>query len=594
MGAMITHSENMRLRTLFLTVGLSLLVLAIAGCGLTPQHAPRASNQWSNGKLVGTTLLNNQVAFQIDDAGHSFMVWVGLEHELHFAHLDERAKVVVEKPLDLRTHSPQKPQLLLDPSGGLHLTWLDREEENPQLFYARLSTDGQVIQGATVLSLPEQRVAHSSMALDPVGRTIQVFWSDNSVTRPGCYHAALDGSGAIAVAAETLIADGMWPVAQADRQGFIHLAWRVEGDLDREEKTRFRYAVYDPQRRALGPDIVAGEPLALASMFGGAVTNAKFSGPWLGLDERSVYLAWMLEVRERGEYVAFTFYRAFPQPVLAQRGSAGSFDYPLPEVTGEAVHVRGVDPTMTGHPQFLAGQPARQVLSCFTLVQGPGNLETLQIAVMDAQPGQVAGQEIVSASRGASLRPNVAITPDGYLHLVWIDTSGFERYQVVYASTSPQAKAALNRITAYEVVDRILSTAMSAVSALFFIPMVLGWMFVPVLWLIIFTWTTHESEVSDPHGPIGLGVAMLLQLAVKLFLFPSLLTRLSFPPLFSPLLSDLLGRWILPLLLAALSAGVVWAYRKRTRNQSILMAYLIYAVADSLLTLIIYVTLPMG
>jgi hypothetical protein len=35
--------------------------------------------------------------------------------------------------------------------------------------------------------------------------------------------------------------------------------------------------------------------------------------------------------------------------------------------------------------------------------------------------------------------------------------------------------------------------------------------------------------------------------------------------------------------------GAVWVYLKRTHSQSIFAAYLIYAVVDSLLTLIIYV-----
>ena len=221
------RSENALLRPpLTLVVGLTLLALVATGCGLAPSHTERASDQWSNGKLVGTARLNNPVALQVDEAGNnSYVVWVGLEHELNFARLDEHAEVVVQQSLDLRVNSPLKPQLLLDPTGRLHLTWLDRWEPNQQLFYALLSADGQVIREATVLSSPEQRASHSSMVLDPAGQTVEFFWSDNVSTRPGCYHAALDWSGAVVVPAEMLIPEGLFPVAQADRQGFVHLAW---------------------------------------------------------------------------------------------------------------------------------------------------------------------------------------------------------------------------------------------------------------------------------------------------------------------------------------------------------------------------------
>jgi len=570
---------------------LILLALVATGCGLTPTTTPRASAQWSNGKLLGTAILNNQVAFQVDEAGNSFMVWVGPEHELNFARLNERAEVVVQAPLDLRINSPMKPQLLMDTTGQLHLTWLDRQELTMQLFYARLSADGEVIQEATVLSPPERRVTHSSMVLDPAGQTVELFWSDNVYIRPGCFHAALDWSGAVVVLAEMLIPDGLLPAAQVDRQGFVHLAWRVEPEA---EKPKFHYAVYDPQRRAPGSDIVASQPLIQMSLLGGPTAGAAFDGPWLGLDESSVYLAWVLEVRERGEVMDFTFYQAFPQPTLSQREGTATFDYPPPEVVGQAVHVQGVDPSLTGQPRFLEGQPTHQVLACFTQVPGPGNTETLQIATIDVRAGQIEGQEIVNASRGASVRPSVATDSQGNLHLVWIDTAGFQRYHVVYASTSPQAKETLNRITTYEIVNDVLSAVMRFFSALFFIPIVLNWILIPLGWLVLFTLTTRESDISDPHGRRALGLAVLLQLGAKLFFFPDLLSRSPLASMLSPLLGLILGRWILPLLLAAISAGLMCAYLKRAHSQSIFVAYFIYAAVDSLLTLIIYVAPLMG
>jgi len=567
------------------------LALVTAGCGLAASHTPRASARWSNGKLLGLATLNNPVALQVDEAGHSFVVWIGLEHELHFARLDERAEVVAQGPLDLHGKSPLKPQLLRDPTGRLHLAWLDRVERGLQLFYARLSADGEVIQDPTALSPPEQRATHSVMVLDPVGRTVELFWSDNVSIRPGCYHAAVDWSGAVVVPAEVLIPEGILPAAQTDRQGFVHLAWKVEAE---GEKPEFRYAAYDPQRRALGPDIGVSEPLVEAAMIGRPTAGVAFDGPWLGLDESSVYLAWVLEVRERGEVMDFTFYQAFPQPALGERQATGPFDYPPPTVPGEAVHVQAVDPSLTGHPRFLEGQPTRQVLAYFTQVTGRGNVETLQIGALDLQAGRIQGQEIVSASRGASLRPSVAIDGQGDLHLVWIDTAGFERYRVVYASTSPQARETLNRITAYDVVDRVLSAVMGVFSALFFVPIVLSWVFIPIGWLAIFTLATHESEVSDPRGRTAVGLAMLLHLGAKLLFFPGLLTRFPLSSLVSPSVGLLLGRLILPLLLALISAGLVQAYLQRGRSQSIFAAYFVYAAVDSLLTLVIYVVPLMG
>ncbi|MGD8996836.1 MAG: hypothetical protein PVH80_01905, partial [Anaerolineae bacterium] len=389
-------------------VALTVLALVVAGCGPGPTNTPRASERWSNGKLVGTAILNNPVALQVDEAGNALLVWVGPEHELTFARLNENAEVLVQKALDLGNGSSQEPQMVLDTGGGLHLTWLDKVGQGYRLFYARLSPDGEVVQAATAVSPAEQRVAHSWMVADPVGRTVEIFWSDDVASRPGCYHAALDWSGDVVLPAETLISDGLFPVAQVDQKGYIHLAWRA----NLENTPQFRYAVYDPQRRALGPDVVVGRPSIQMGMLGGPTAGAQFDGPRLGLDESWVYLAWVLEMRERDRR-DFTFYVAFRQPELGPRDASDALDYSPPQVEGDAVHVQGGDPAHTAHPQFLDGQPSRQVLTGFTQAPGPVNMETLQIVAVDLQPGEVAGQEIVSASRGASLRPSAVTDSNG-------------------------------------------------------------------------------------------------------------------------------------------------------------------------------------
>lgn len=588
--AEMTRVDSLVSRSLGLAVVIVTMAgLAATGCGLAASHTARASEDWSKGKLTGTAILNAPVAMAVGGEGSVFLVWVGPEHALTFARLNERADTVVERTLALGSDSAQKPQLAMDSDGKLHLVWLDKGEEGMGVFYARLSAGGEVTQEAIAVTPPEQRAAHTSMVLDPMARTVEIFWSDSAPSRPGCSHATLAWSGDVVRPAELLVADGLFPVAQVDRLGYIHLAWRVEAG----DTPQFRYAVYDPERRTLGPEVVAGRPSMQMGMLGGPTAGARFDGPRLGLDGSSVYVAWVLQMRER-ERRDLTFYAVFPLPELPPRGGAGVFDYALPQVAEEAVLVEAGDPAMTGHPQFLDGQPTQQILTCFTHVSGPGNVEMLQIAAVRPLPDRIEGQEIVNRSRGASLRPTAAIDSRGERHLVWIDTAGFGTYNVVYASTSPQAKETLNRVTAYDVVNRVLNTVTSVITSLFFIPLALIWMSVPVVWLVAFALVTQVNEVRDGEGVIGLGVAMLLQLGVKLLFFGGLLSRFPSTSAVSPSLDLLVGRWLFPVLLAAVSAGVVWLWMRRSRGRSVFAAYFLYAAIDSLLTLVVYVALPMG
>jgi hypothetical protein len=387
-----------------------------------------------------------------------------------------------------------------------------------------------------------------------------------------------------------IIENGLLPSAQIDRDGYVHLAWRIQA---RNERTEFYYAVYDPQRRTLGREFLITEPIAQMAMLGGPTAGVSFDGPWLGLDQTHVYLAWTLEVRERGALQDYTFYQAFRPPDLPVRDLAEPFSYPHIVVTAETVQIQGVDPTLTGQPAFLAGQPAEQTVSCFTQVAGRSNLETLQVAVVALAPRLVEGQEIVTASRGASVRPSIAMDSQGHLYVAWIDTAGFERYQVLYSSNAPQVKEVLNRITTYDVVDRILGGLMSAVSAVFFIPVTLLWMILPVGYLIVRSMARSDIDFAQLAGRRVVLIAMGLQLLSKLFLAPSLLDRFPWAPLLPSTLGAVLGRWIVPTALAGIAAWLAWLIGRRTKSDSIFVPYFVFAAIDAALMLIIYVVVPL-
>ena len=588
-------------RLVSLATGLGLLAWAIAGCGLIPRHVPRASDQWSNGALLGTAILNNQVALQVDRAGNCAIVWVGLAHKLHFARLDRQGEIVDQRSLELRSDAAQKPRLLMDSAGQLHLTWLESHGEEKGLCYAQINDRGHVVIPPVRLTGPGDKVGHSRAVLnEPAGR-IEVFWSDSVSSTPGVYHLALDLQGKIVAPSSLIVPQGLKPDAQMDGDGFVHLVWS-QGTTTKEKK--IFYAVYDPAGHFMS------EWTEIASFV--VAPGQVLHGPIAGIDKENGYIFWAIESRARESMVSHAFHTTFSLGQLERRTVAeiqapdqdapqfdpdrGRFNYyytPPHEGGSGMVPLSVADTDFLASPSATGGQQAELAVAFNARVYAR-NTDALQIAVLTFREGRLVNSQIVNDSQAASLQPNVATDANHNLHLVWIDTAGFNRYQVVYASTSPQVKATLNRMTIYDVVNKVLSMAMSAVSALFFIPLVLGWMLVPMGWLLISTLSTSASEVSDRRGQIALGVAMLLHVGGKQLFFPSLLARFSFAPLLPSSAGLFLGRWILPLLLAALSAVVMWAYLKRARSPSILIAYLIYAAVDALLTLVIYVGLATG
>ncbi len=260
-------------------------------------------------------------------------------------------------------------------------------------------------------------------------------------------------------------------------------------------------------------------------------------------------------------------------------------------VSNDPVYIRGSDPALTGQPRFLSGQPDEQTLVYYTHVVGPGTMENLQIAVAKVSPTEIQPQEVVNATSSASLHPSVDVDERGYVHVVWIDTAGFERYNVVYASNAPQIRQELNRITTYDVVDRILGTVINVFSALFFVPVVLSWLILPVAWLAVFSMVSGSADMDDPRALRAFVAAVILHLGAQLFLFPDLLSRFSLGDLLSPPTTELMGRWVVPVVLALVSVAAAWLWRKRVDSPSAFGSYVVFALADSILALLIYVAL---
>lgn len=556
--------------------------LLLTGCDTSVARTPRMSDAWSKGLPLGLASLNNRTGLAVEQGGSVCAVWVDLDRNLRFVRLDDRAHVEVDRALALETNRPQQPLLALDGDGQLHLIWLDTGAGGLQLFYARLSPRGEVFQSATALSSSALEAGRTAMVVDPLGGTVEVFWSDTSPSHPGIYHAALDAESSVVLPQELLIPDGLWPAAQIDSQGFVHLAWQTR---DSTGVTQYHYAVYDPQGRALGPDMVVIEPGLEPGLLGRPTARGRFDGPWLGLEDDLAYLTWVLEVREPGTLSALTFYRTFSLPPLQRPLPAGAFTYPLPQVTDPPVHVQAAAPTVTGDPQFLPGQPDSQRLAIYTLAQGPRTLEMLQSGVVELQGGQIIGHEVVSATPGASLNPAIAADGQGYLHLVWIDTAGFNRYQVIYASTAPQVRGVLNRVTAGEVLDSVLSFGMGAISLIALAPLALLWILPPFAMLVIYTMATQESGLEQRRSVVMLAVSILAMTAIQV----GTMASVTGGALGSMMPSALLEvGWLIALLTSGLGVGAMVLFLRRTDYQTIFGGFLVYAGVNVLLFALVY------
>jgi hypothetical protein len=202
--------------------------------------------------------------------------------------------------------------------------------------------------------------------------------------------------------------------------------------------------------------------------------------------------------------------------------------------------------------------------------------------------GEIKGYQL-PITLGRTLRPTGVIDTSGNVHLAWLNSGGFGRYEVYYASTSDAVKTTLDPLTVQDWAIDILSFAWAMAPALgFFPPVFLLWSFASFIWIVLFYFVKVEGGLDRRPARIALIVAIVLYLFSKLFLMPGPLFFAPFQDSLPPNLQYLpiIGTPIFTLLVAL---GAVWLYFRRTDYRSLLAAYAIFVITDAVLSLAIYV-----
>jgi len=592
------------------------MLLVLDGCDVASDLSDKPSPDWSRGLRLGVSPLNQPVALQVDGEGHTHLVWYTKAEEvskLHYAQLDDQAKVVMERDLNIPLFDPHKPQLLLDRQGNMHLAFLAREEGAKSLFHFLLGYDGEVLSEPTRLSPPTSggdkggEVKDYQMCLGQEGR-IEVFWSD----KEGIVHLGLDGRGEVISAPTLIVPRGMNPSAQVDRAGTIHLAWFQEPSPQSQE---LYYTALQGLGQRPSPNEVKGTKL---TQFGTGM-SAGLYGPVLGLDMGNVYIFWALEQRAGLEV-----------------GTAKSFYVSFPLGSGQArltpTRVNIVNSDFVTMPSVAGGQQ-NELAAMFTVWLGPSDLRTttkspsllsvgkptMQLAMGVFTESKVRGYQLAAETGSFSLRPNLVVDPalrqpfdpstlpfDSAqdklragsaqdkaqdtalsLYLTWLDTAGFGRYDVYYASTSPEAKAWLDRTHPKDVLLKAADLALGMLSGLALLPLVALWLFLPLLLLVLFYVFVGEEELELRRVKVALGIAIVLYMGVKLVILPSSLLHFSFLDQVPSQLSSVLVSGV-PLIILALAVAAITAYQRRAERATLFPAFLIFAATDALLSLVIY------
>ena len=570
------------------TLGALCLVLIVTGCQAAAPKTRKTLSEWSRGQQLGITGLNQRVEMVSDqDALH--LVWVAAEgRTLHYTRLDRAGRVQVSTDVALAGAHPSSPRLSISADGSLRLMWTDNPRIPRALFFARLSSDGQLLGEPELLSQDGVRVSDYDLAHNP-DDSLDIFWATEVPTDGGIYHLQVLADDRVGEANHLMVGNAAKPNLQVDRNGAIHLIW-VEGATLQENN--IYYAVYDRSTGDLEGEMRVG--------FYRSGTGLVAYPPVLGLDKSTAYVFWASEARGGGQAgEAQTFVTSFPvgeaafneaEPVEipgtvkpAYHKTTGSLPYrQLASATA------GWRTSYLYMPAVLGGQ--NDELGLFLVGQfSSRNRSSTEVAWAILADGAVRGYQLPTRS-GGSARPAGMLDEGGNVHLVWLNAAGFGRYEAYYASTSEAVRANLDRLSVQDVASDALGALWNLAPALgFFPPVFLLWTILSFIWVVGFYIVKVEGGLERRASQVALAIAILLYLGSKLFLMPP--TMLLYAPFVERFPANLqfipvIGTLVFTTLIAV---GAVAIYFRKREYRSMLAAYFIFVSTDALISLVIYI-----
>ena len=540
----------MKRRVLWIIIGvvlLALTALAVWASSQTPM-IPQSSEAWSRGQVVGQTPVKRRVALQPALDGGVFMVWQNMGKQLELAHIGVNGEILLSGVLSVGAKEACDPQLQVRPDGRLNLLWREGEHPHSTVHYILLEDDGTPVSQPQILSDPAIPVMDApQLILDSNGH-LHAIWADEA----GLQWAVLSAEGTLLEAPTLLASAGRSPAVQADDRGRLHLIWR------RQESTHVEavyYVVLDPESG------VVGEAEEIAQIF--LRTGQGLGEPVIGLTPETGYVLWTVQdfkyVASSSEYAYFPL--EFPQQ-------------------------KQVEPLPLGHGRYPAGMcslgefrtPLLLALSESVPDPEVAGVVRSQITVITLGESE-SGEQVVTASVQASLKPTLAMDDQSHLHLAWLESTEFGRYRVVYASTAPEVMQNYNTPTLLDVLDTVFSNVFRLSTLIVaLVAVLIMWAVLPFLGLVLYHLVTSEETLYTVRSRVALVVVLVLEVALTFAQPPRIGVEASWPAL----------RWVAPAVTAVVTAVMMACIVRRRKDMHLFAAYFLFVGVNSLLQLVIY------
>jgi hypothetical protein len=572
------------------------VTMALSGCGEFGPKSRKPAGDFSRGLPLSTEAIAPPAMSVGMDTGIVQVVIPSPDEEdlttFRYILINQDGQIAIQKDLDLGLPPYVRSPKLIENNKSQHLVWAARDSttEGWKLFHAIFDIDGEVISPPKLISKGTERVSQYELTGDSLGN-LSIAWEDRGTG--SIWIARISGEGSILTSPQVAVLEGEYPALIAN-MGTIHMSW-MEGE-------RLQYA----QVNENSSYPLMSEQLDIIQVARGN----SMDGPVIGYSDGEVYLFWSV-LRQVGleAGTAITEFLVFPEddPAQISRGVIpilpvleelmAPYQGPLaltlfvpapPEEYMTTDYVLG--------PQTLP-KPTSEVQVVAVSANQAIRLDAItQIVLCLFEDGVYQGCTIGSRTTEISQNPLIAVDDSGNIHLMWQE--GHVGKKIYYATTSPEAKSRLDRISLDDLPSLFLAGGMEAITGILLFPFAFPWMAIGFVIMIGLRIARNDEDVTQRLSQILLGVALLTYQISKLMLLPDILIYVPFSAWVD--IPEGVGkvlRILVPIIIIGL--GIIVAELRRRRRPedspvSSLGYYMTAVIVDTVITLSIYGVIFMG
>jgi hypothetical protein len=588
---------------------LLLFAMLIVGCTLDDRKEGKPSPDWSRSIAIGGSA-SGTLGLAVDKGGHVHVAWPFSRASIsgvHYEQLNDTTNRTLEWDLPIEG-GVRTTRLVLGPENKLHLFYARRTPgfETWDLIHHTIDVERATPPEAAEGDVLVHEIGKYAVTTDGSG----VVFIVGDRGDPGeLWFRYVDPDGRPSGERNLALEEAEAPSICLSNDGIVHLTW--------QEGRSIAYAQIEPNSMTV-------QHHSLVSDLGASLSGTQISGPTIGSAKGRIYILWSVmpytdtetgqakalyvsldpahpQLRQptrlwllSSEEQTYTTYRG-PLPLThwvqrpSLRGAIDEFGQTSVVETedhGDFVDVTGAVSKFVYNPAAMSGSGDELAVSLVTSQEVQLDTQT-QIAVGLFGEGVFRGYAIASQTERLSDQPMLALGGNDHLHLVWREgSSGSEVY---YATTSPKARARLDRLTTSDLVHATPKALTDMVVGLLLTPLVGIWWILPSF-LGLGAWKLLRREQKDPAriSKITLVCALLVYYAVKMTFLPSLFHYVPLSAwIFIPDLWKNPLRLGFPPLIFTLALGLGAVARKR-RDLSNLPFYFLVSLLDAALTLIFY------